>query len=479
MNSQWDGRPQFYPDFGYELDEANHVTYLDFCQQEGLGHLFDESESCNSVSNESAVSNEEDEDGNLPREIVDSPPLYDRLDHFHKLHENDCAKYNCFTISPSGKSLQTQAMFPQRMLSEEKWTTKLENQAKILILKNREETESIKVAKKCLVVLNLRIAGLKAGAPIRQIEIPGEIPLAILHDRVLCPVFGWTRGYHDYRFAVPPSGYQQSPPKIPLFDIVFGAQSTDSLMSPVSMHGFYGTLRGSCHSATLCDNTVCVADFLHLPGHKLWHVLGQPGWKTEITVEEIIHDRECRRPSVLSGQFGNVPESFVISMDNSNEYCFDDFDCSGPQAFALAHEMIRRGNNLDEAAWMKSYVLKSGNVEESDFDIDRPFDLVVTRSKLHRAWRGEAKPNPEYSTNWLFNLMTSKPLNNPFEAARCNRQQAGVCNFCRQTGDKLRVEMMHCARCKNVNYCSKDCQKKDWKTHKKLCFNVKDAKRNK
>ena len=46
------------------------------------------------------------------------------------------------------------------------------------------------------------------------------------------------------------------------------------------------------------------------------------------------------------------------------------------------------------------------------------------------------------------------------------------CNTCQKTGE----DVMRCV-CKTVHYCSKDCQKKDWKTHKKDCppFVVKEV----
>ncbi|KAJ4329338.1 hypothetical protein N0V84_000233 [Fusarium piperis] len=41
------------------------------------------------------------------------------------------------------------------------------------------------------------------------------------------------------------------------------------------------------------------------------------------------------------------------------------------------------------------------------------------------------------------------------------------CNKCKKSGDE--VPLKHCAKCKQTHYCSRDCQKADWKTHKKVC----------
>jgi hypothetical protein len=44
----------------------------------------------------------------------------------------------------------------------------------------------------------------------------------------------------------------------------------------------------------------------------------------------------------------------------------------------------------------------------------------------------------------------------------------GKCNFC----DQRIIGMLMCGKCKTTNYCSKECQRKDWGSHKSLCKKV-------
>ena len=46
--------------------------------------------------------------------------------------------------------------------------------------------------------------------------------------------------------------------------------------------------------------------------------------------------------------------------------------------------------------------------------------------------------------------------------------EARSCAACSATN----VPLLHCARCKSVCYCNKDCQKAHWKTHKQSCKQV-------
>ena len=43
------------------------------------------------------------------------------------------------------------------------------------------------------------------------------------------------------------------------------------------------------------------------------------------------------------------------------------------------------------------------------------------------------------------------------------------CNTCSKTTAELGTSLKRCAKCHTTPYCSRDCQKTDWKKHKKIC----------
>lgn len=52
-----------------------------------------------------------------------------------------------------------------------------------------------------------------------------------------------------------------------------------------------------------------------------------------------------------------------------------------------------------------------------------------------------------------------------------------ICSGCRDL-DTSRANLMKCGKCKAISYCSKECQKADWKIHKGLCELAMDSAQN-
>lgn len=51
-----------------------------------------------------------------------------------------------------------------------------------------------------------------------------------------------------------------------------------------------------------------------------------------------------------------------------------------------------------------------------------------------------------------------------------NSTEKRECNYCHKTEEKEKFK--RCSRCKKVLYCSKECQKEDWKKHKIECEKI-------
>ncbi|KAF2105443.1 hypothetical protein BDV96DRAFT_678206, partial [Lophiotrema nucula] len=55
---------------------------------------------------------------------------------------------------------------------------------------------------------------------------------------------------------------------------------------------------------------------------------------------------------------------------------------------------------------------------------------------------------------------------------RSKHDKPGACGNCGIENGQDGRALLNCSRCKNRKYCSKECQKKHWKVHKKVCDSV-------
>ncbi len=69
-------------------------------------------------------------------------------------------------------------------------------------------------------------------------------------------------------------------------------------------------------------------------------------------------------------------------------------------------------------------------------------------------------------------------LDKKYEAVKSVKKMGKCCNLkCSLPGGKVeRSRMLSCTRCGVANYCSRECQKADWKNHKEFCGNTAEEK---
>uniref|UniRef100_A0A383WQF5 MYND-type domain-containing protein n=1 Tax=Tetradesmus obliquus TaxID=3088 RepID=A0A383WQF5_TETOB len=119
-----------------------------------------------------------------------------------------------------------------------------------------------------------------------------------------------------------------------------------------------------------------------------------------------------------------------------------------PQAFAAAEAAMRPSEELMLVQKLQRGTLKlAGALLQAN-------TAVLSEQYIdaqHAAW-GPA--GEQFSVSCLLPI---QPLKGAVKLHRC-------CKVCGARGD-----VMSCSRCKEVSYCSKDCQRQDWKRHKAEC----------
>ena len=336
----------------------------------------------------------------------------------------------------------------------------------------------VKTALSSSLVLNVSLCGLSDPVVSRCIRVPGALPLSALHDKLLCPAFGFTRGYHHYQFLLPPSRYPDG--KLPLdahCDICFAPTGRGTVMDMGREDGFNKSARGDVKKIN--DSDVAVGDLVHQIGDGFQYILGKLyGWKLDITLVSI-----CTEPEptdILGGTGAPPPELIQFECDEGNMV-------AGVEAYAIFIYLFNNATSKNE----KNEVLdkygfrrmtgfhRSGLTADFQPEVFSDGDMKRAKKELQKALRHTQTTALEHQDPRLGIGMLGSMFGSMENIIADTCRQEGVCGSCRKQAVKVGHALLKCKRCKNQFYCSQECQKQHWKKHKKVCVphTKKDSKK--
>ncbi|KAL6255736.1 hypothetical protein P5V15_012980 [Pogonomyrmex californicus] len=92
--------------------------------------------------------------------------------------------------------------------------------------------------------------------------------------------------------------------------------------------------------------------------------------------------------------------------------------------------------------------------------------------KHHKKWKKLARHQSKYlfTTDTDYIKDAAQILSDVYDLDKLDRIETKKCSLCQELSKK------RCSRCKEVWYCSRECQVKDWENHKKTCNMITEAK---
>lgn len=299
----------------------------------------------------------------------------------------------------------------------------------------------------------VRVSVLQSSVPVyRDIRVPSNINLHIFQTRVLCPVFNWDAKQfpEKYMYYLPHTCYpSQRRPLSTFKDIVFTVPYQDDYFDQLLTRN-----REATEPQVIDDSDVCLADFLQEVGHTLYY---QHNLRLPITLQLKLLQISKEEPvEVIEGAGFSPPESDLVLV---TEGPFEQ-EIVGIDAFNLAIRWLR--SPTIHESYQKEGMRLLQIKELVAFDPTK-FDLSSARERLQQSLRhATAKTHLPFAARQAMNMLL---VGNPRGLRLPVVQSLGMCKTCL----KENVKLLHCGRCKSVFYCSKDCQKKDWKSHKAVC----------
>lgn len=299
----------------------------------------------------------------------------------------------------------------------------------------------------------VRVSVLRSSVPVyRDIRVPSNMNLRMFQTRVLCPVFDWDSKSVmalKYMYYLPHTCYPSG--RRPLSnckDIVFTIPYQDD---------FTGMMMTFNHQATdaeiIDDGDVCLVDFLQEVGHTLYY---QHNLRLPLTLQlKLLQIGQEDTVELIGGTGISPPEDDLVT-DGPFEQ-----EIRGIDAFNLAIKWLQSASIHEsyKKEGMRLLQIKSSKTFEPT-----NFDLPGARERLNRSIRhSTARTHVPITTGQSMAMIISDDPRAIRNLPRVNF--LGMCKTCL----KENVKLLTCGRCKSVHYCSKDCQKKDWKSHKAVC----------
>ena len=258
----------------------------------------------------------------------------------------------------------------------------------------------------------------------RRVRVPSGISLSVFHDQVICPVMGWSRGYHGYAFEDPRDG---------------------TVIGPAKNSAYIDTMHVPMNYKKVMDDKGCPLAALMLKKGDVAYYNYDLGdnWMHRLVLEDIVAEEDS--VTLMAGGGACPPEdSFGL-------------DSKGSRAYADFLEAYKRNPKKQK---MKEVVKEASRA----INYSRP-------------WMGCA-PIPfkplEFNIIYhrmLLSLMLSGPAiktqrgNFPIVSGEKYKETMKGCDNC---GNRLKP-LSKCSGCRKASYCSRECQVQAWKLHKPEC----------
>lgn len=314
------------------------------------------------------------------------------------------------------------------------------------------------------VVVDVRLVGVEPRVWRRVAGVPANAPLSVLHDKILGPALGLERASHAYLFEPWAPRRLKGSSLVGRPRVAYGAPdvaTADALF-----------LEAECPDAFFADCVVVDATRVLLsdvlPGRggearlKYWYDLGER-FLYELSVVADPPPAEAARatPAVVGGARFCPPENMGlptycrVSRIIAKGPARVEFSTAGPGGFwenTFAFVALSANGSLACAA-------PGPNREDnwSPADAQARLDAVARSNVKSLAGRCDVAIDADGAFG-----AAAPPLGSR-EGPRC-----AACGGRPKAGAKL----SRCARCKNVSYCSAECQRGHWPKHKAACVQV-------